>query len=302
MNGYETLDRADFGRDADLDRLFWRDDGNPFQWGTGGLLFICGGNIPFLPGRRFGGGAVGGGTGGGQVLESYEKQKRFITDAGHEIKTPVTIIDADAEVLAMDLGENEWLRDIQVQTKRLAALTKDLVFLSRMEEDRPQLEKIAFPFSDLVSETAQSFQGLAKAQNKTVQLSIQPMITLVGEEKSLRQLVSILLDNALKYSKEGGWIRLSLERQRKTVFLTVENSTDAPLPQRLEDLFERFYRGDSSRNSQTGGYGLGLSIAKAIVETHGGRIGASRDGADHLRIQVQLPAGPSEREERQQEE
>ena len=236
------------------------------------------------------------------VLESYEKQKRFITDAGHEIKTPVTIIDADAEVLAMDLGENEWLRDIQVQTKRLAALTRDLVFLSRMEEDRPQLEKIAFPFSDLVSETAQSFQGLAKAQDKTVQLSIQPMITLVGEEKSLRQLVSILMDNALKYSKEEGWIRLSLERQRKTVFLTVENSTDAPLPQRLEDLFERFYRGDSSRNSQTGGYGLGLSIAKAIVETHGGRIGASRDGADHLRIQVQLPAGPSEREERQQEE
>ena len=96
-----------------------------------------------------------------------------------------------------------------------------------MEEDRPQLEKIAFPFSDLVSETAQSFQGLAKAQNKTVQLSIQPMITLVGEEKSLRQLVSILLDNALKYSKEGGWIRLSLPSGWR---ISSSGSTGATVP------------------------------------------------------------------------
>ena len=289
MNGYETLDRAAFGRDADLDRLFWRDDGNRFQWGTGGSPFVCGGSRPFLPGRRFGGGAAGGGTGGGQVLESYEKQKRFITDAGHEIKTPVTIIDADAEVLAMDLGENEWLRDIQLQTKRLAALTKDLVFLSRMEEDRAPVAIIEFPISDLAEEMVRSFQALARTQEKTFTSRIKPMLSYKGDEKSLRQLLSILLDNALKYSEPGGTISLELGRQGKNLHLSVYNTCPVMEREHLAHLFDRFYRTDSSRNSQTGGYGLGLSIAAAITAAHRGRISASTEDGHSLRITVTLP-------------
>ncbi len=225
------------------------------------------------------------------VSESYEKQKRFITDAGHEMKTPVTIIDADVEVLEMELGENEWLRDIQAQTRRLADLTNDLVLLSRMEEDRPLPARIALPFSDLVYETAQSFQGPATAQGKTLTLRIQPMLSVCGDEKTLRQLVSILLDNALKYSSEKGFITVELAPQRpaKSLCLTVENTVDAMAPEDLQRLFDRFYRADKSRNSQVGGYGLGLSIAKAIVEAHQGKIQATLPAPNLLRMKVSFP-------------
>ena len=146
------------------------------------------------------------------VYESYEKQKRFITDAGHEIKTPLAIIHADIDVLKMDIGENEWLVDVQKQTKRLSELTKDLIYLAKMEEKNNHLQMIDLPFSDIVEETSQSFQALAVSQNKTITLNIQPMIKLFGDEKALRQLVSILLDNAIKYSEKeadvlGEWVK-----------------------------------------------------------------------------------------------
>lgn len=120
------------------------------------------------------------------VAESYEKQKRFITDAGHELKTPLTVIDADAEILSMDLGENEWLTDIQTQTRRLAELTNDLILLSRMEEDRTPVAMIEFPISDLAEEMVRSFQALARTQEKTFTSRIEPMLSYKGDEKSLR--------------------------------------------------------------------------------------------------------------------
>lgn len=223
------------------------------------------------------------------VLESYEKQKQFITDAGHELKTPITIIDADMEVLEMEVGENEWLRDIRAQTRRLASLTGDLIFLSRMEEDQVPLQRLPLPFTDLVAETAQSFRALAITQNKTFQEALQPMVSLEGDDKTLRQLTSILLDNALKYSPEQGAITIRLERQKRTVLLTVENTTCQSLPAQLGFFFDRFYRADSSRNSQAGGYGLGLSIAKAIVEAHGGRISAKATSDTTLQLQAVFP-------------
>lgn len=171
------------------------------------------------------------------MTESYEKQKQFITDAGHEIKTPITIIDADTEVLEMELGENEWLKDIQTQTKRLTSLTKDLILLSRMEEDKPQMTMIEFPFSDLVEETAQSFQALAKAQNKIFTITVQPMLALKGDEKTLRQLISILLDNALKYSPHSGVISLSLQKQMRNICLTVENTVESLPAGNMDYLF-----------------------------------------------------------------
>jgi len=120
------------------------------------------------------------------VAESYEKQKRFITDAGHEIKTPLTIIDADTSILEMEYGENEWLDDIQVQTKRLAGLTNDLIYLSRMEEKQTKTTMIEFPFSEVISEEAQSFQGLAKVKGKNFMVDIEPMLSLKGDEKTIR--------------------------------------------------------------------------------------------------------------------
>ena len=224
------------------------------------------------------------------MAESYEKQKRFITDAGHELKTPLTIISADVDVLAMDLGENEWLEDIQKQTRRLTALTEDLVYLSRMEEAEVFLTMIDFPFSEAVSEAASSFQALAQTQNKVFLCDIQPMLSLKGDERAIQQLVSILLDNALKYSPQGGSVRLTAEKQNRTLLLSVGNTTENQVSkEQLNLLFERFYRTDLSRSARTGGYGIGLSVAKAIAEAHNGKIQARTEDGHSLLVTVSFP-------------
>lgn len=228
----------------------------------------------------------------GQIVkpfsENYEKQKRFITDAGHELKTPLTIIDADAEVLEMDIGENEWLADIQMQTKRLAQLTNSLIQLSRMEE-QPQAEKIEFPISDVVEETVETFQALARTHNKNLSSKIQPMLSMSGDEKAIRQLVTILMDNAIKYSDDGGRIELALEKHKNSIQLSVFNTAKYVSRENLPNFFDRFYREDQSRNSKTGGYGLGLSIASAIVAAHRGKIVATTQDEESLLIVITFP-------------
>lgn len=221
--------------------------------------------------------------------ENYEKQRRFITDAGHELKTPLTIIDADAEVLEMDLGENEWLGDIRTQTKRLAELTNSLILLSRMEE-QPRMEKIEFPLSDVMEETVETFQALARTRGKTLSSRVQPMLSMNGDEKAIRQLLTILLDNAVKYADEGGRIEAVLEKQKNTLRLSVFNTAESVSRESLAHLFDRFYRADASRNSGTGGYGLGLSIASAVVAAHRGKISASSPDGKSLRITAVFPA------------
>lgn len=220
--------------------------------------------------------------------ENYEKQKRFITDAGHELKTPLAVIDADADVLSMDIGENEWLTDIKTQTKRLSQLTNNLIQLSRMEE-QPQAEKIEFPLSDVVEETVETFRTLAKTQNKLLSSSIQPMLSMSGDEKAIRQLVVILMDNAIKYSDCGGRIETTLKKGKKSIQLTVFNTAKHISKENLPYFFDRFYRADQSRNSKTGGYGLGLSIASAIVAGHKGKIGATTRDEKSLLITVTFP-------------
>lgn len=209
------------------------------------------------------------------LVEAEQKQCRFITDAGHEIKTPLTIIGADADLLELEWGENEWLADIRRQTQRLTDLTKDLIYLSRMDEARPGVQFVEFPLSDVVEETAQSFLSVAAQQGKTLTLTIRPMVSLVGSEKELRQLTSILLDNALKYSPPGAQVVLTLEQEGKSIRLSVANPLEQPMTREtLSRLFDRFYRVDASRNSATGGYGLGLAIASGIVAAHRGKIRA----------------------------
>lgn len=224
------------------------------------------------------------------VAESYEKQKRFITDAGHELKTPMTIISADADLAEMECGENQWLTDIRRQAQRLTDLTHDLIYLSRMEEEQPKLQRIEFPLSDVAEEMAQSFAAPARSQDKELTVTVQPMLSCTGDEKAIRQLISILLDNALKYSPAGGQLALRLEKQGRTLLLTVSNTTQQPIArEQLAHLFDRFYRTDQSRNSQTGGYGLGLSIAKSIVLSHKGKIRAESPDGTCLSIVVNLP-------------
>ncbi len=224
------------------------------------------------------------------IAESYEKQKRFITDAGHELKTPITIIQADADVLQSEMEEeNEWISDILRQTRRLSELTADLIYLSKLEEENAPLMMQDLSLTELVEETAQSFQSLALTKGKTFRSSIVPALTVTGDEKSLAKLVSILLDNAMKYSPENGTVELILGRLGKNAQLIIKNDADNIKKGNADWLFDRFTRGDSSRNSDSGGFGLGLAIAKAVAEAHKGRIHAESEDGLSLTVTVDLP-------------
>lgn len=224
------------------------------------------------------------------IAESHEKQKRFIADAGHEIKTPLTVINANTDLLELDVGENESIEDIRQQTKRLRRLTDDLVYLARMEESGATLTVTEFPISDIVSEALDEFDARIRSEKKILRTEITPLIAIRGNVKGIEQLVSILADNALKYSPEGSEIEVSLSRSGRSVTLTMINTTEyLPTKDEFSKLFDRFYRTDPSRNSQTGGHGIGLSIAKAIVTAHNGKISASADPEGRFKITVTLP-------------
>lgn len=210
------------------------------------------------------------------IAESYAKQKRFITDAGHEIKTPLTIINANADLLELETGENECIDDIKQQAQRLTKLTNDLITLARMEEDERPMQMTEFPVSEVVADAAAPFKKLAQAQKKELLLDVSPMLAMRGNVQAIEQLVAILLDNALKYSPPESAVKLKLEKQNKNICLSVFNESAIEIKkEKLDLLFERFYRTDTSRNSATGGHGIGLSLARAAVNAHGGKIFAS---------------------------
>lgn len=223
------------------------------------------------------------------IAESYEKQKRFITDAGHEIKTPLTVIGANLDLLEADFGENESIADIRTQTKRLNALTGDLVYLSKMEEADGSLKKTEFSLSELAEETARQFSALAKAQGKQYTVGVEPNLTMCGAPDEIRRLISILLDNAMKYSQDGGSVELNITSHKRFLQISVRNTLSEPVAaESVSHLFERFYRADASRNSETGGHGIGLSIAQAITAAHNGKISAESRNCE-FSVNVTLP-------------
>ena len=222
------------------------------------------------------------------VSKSYEKQKRFISDAGHEIKTPLAIIEADIGVMEINEGENEWLDDIKTQVRRLARLTNDLIHLSKLDEGKDSLKFIDFSVSDLAKETVTSFTGLATVNNKKLEANIQPNLTLNGDTESIRELLTILLDNAIKYSTGDGNISIEVKKKNGHIVIEASNSAKNLTKENAEHLFDRFYRADESRNSETGGHGIGLSMAKAIVEAHKGKISAEVTDDGELKIKAVL--------------
>lgn len=224
------------------------------------------------------------------IAESYEKQKRFITDAGHEMKTPLTVIGANADLLEMEIGRNEAVDDIRKETERLTNLTNDLVYLARMEEAERTLQKIDFPISEIVRESLESFSAPARLKGISVKTEIPDELSFRGNPAAILRLVSLLMDNAVKYSPENGQIRVSLSLQARAVVLSMENDTkEAVRRSELSRLFDRFYRADPSRSSAVKGHGIGLSTAKAIVVAHGGRIRAWSNHEKHFGITVNLP-------------
>lgn len=225
------------------------------------------------------------------VAESYKKQKQFITDAGHEIKTPLAIINANVDLLEMESDEeNESLVDIRNQVERLRILTDDLIMLSKIEEGGQIMNMANFSLSDTVNESADSFYALAESQNKNIVCNIAPDICICGDKKYILQLNNILIENAIKYSSPSTDITVSLTKNGKYAELSIHNSTETEVDgSKLNSIFDRFYRTDSSRNSETGGYGIGLSVAKGIVSSHGGKISAATNDGHDFKITAVFP-------------
>lgn len=209
-------------------------------------------------------------------IVAVEKQKQFITDAGHEIKTPLAIISANNEVIEMINGESEWTQSTNNQVKRLNELVAQLILLSKMDENFKS-DFREFNLSKVINETILPFVSLAKSSNKQLGFSIDDDIMFVGDEDMIKRLVCLLLDNGLKYSNEFGQIKVGLASNGRNIKFYVFNTCDGPLDDDLDKLFDRFYRPDNSRSRETGGYGIGLSTAKSIVQLHKGRISAKAE-------------------------
>lgn len=208
------------------------------------------------------------------VQESVEKQKAFITNAGHEIKTPLTIIDANTDVIELTSGETEWTKSIRNQIRRLTKLTEELVGLAKLQEIEQLTGPQKIQLSDLLQDACEQFETVAKTHGKELGWDLQQNLWVYGDEAMLERLFSILLDNAIKYADEKAGISVSAKRNGKYILVEVRNPAENMKKGKHMDLFERFYRADTSHNSATGGQGIGLSSAQTIVELHKGKITA----------------------------
>ncbi|MCI9634280.1 MAG: HAMP domain-containing histidine kinase [Ruminococcus sp.] len=208
------------------------------------------------------------------IARNLERQKQFVTDAGHEIKTPLAIILANTEAMELHGGETKWSRSIKAQTVRLNGLMQNLLVLARLDEDAAELPVSDFSMSRLLEEALPPFCESAALKGVMIETQIGRDIEVCKNRENMLRLVSILLDNAVKYVPAGGEIAVTLKRQGREMLLQVENDC-AELPEaEPEKLFDRFYRGDGARTQKSGGYGIGLSAARAIAEHGRGEIRA----------------------------
>lgn len=206
------------------------------------------------------------------MQETFERQRQFISDAGHELKTPLTIISANVDILHDEIGENKWLSYIQSQAERMRVLVGEMMNLTKLEMGDKEKDFVDFSLSEAVSGAALPFEGQAFEQEKQLELEIQEDISYHGNPDQIKQLVGIFMDNALKYSKEHGEIRVTLQQVQNKKTLKVYNTGKGIPESEKEKIFQRFYRSDASRARATGGYGLGLSIAQSIADAHKIRI------------------------------
>ena len=202
--------------------------------------------------------------------ESYQKQRQFISDAGHELKTPVSVVSANAELLSRQIGDNQWLQNIQYENERMGMLVGQLLDLARTENVTPQMERI--DFSRLVAGETLPFESVAFEKELALSTAITSGIAVAGNGAQLKQLTSILLDNAIRHSKPAGEVRLTLTGDHGIAELSVINTGDEIPTEHRDKIFERFYRMDPARSGEDKYYGLGLAIAKAIVAAHHGHI------------------------------
>lgn len=220
------------------------------------------------------------------IAESYEKQKQFITDANHELKTPLTLILANLDIIESEIGENEWLTDIRSEGERMSELVNQLVLLTRMDEGQKNMQPEQLDLSALLMSACDDFRILAQQSCKSLTAEVDGSVLYYGDKNALQRLFSILLDNAVKYCDKNGDIFVSLTAGSHPV-ICVENSYKDVNSVELNKLFDRFYRSDKSR-TYNGSFGIGLSVAKAIVQNHNGKITAYKKDSSHIGFKVIL--------------
>ena len=204
--------------------------------------------------------------------ENDERQRQFVSDAGHELKTPVAVISANTELLSRQIGDNEWLSNVKYETERMGTLITQLLDLSHAENATPVKERV--DLTTLITGEVLPFESIAFERGLSLNVDAQDGVYVEGDRGKLSQLIAILTDNAIRHST-GGTVDIRLSQQHKNAVLAVENDGEEIPPEKARRLFERFYRVDEARSGEDRHYGLGLAIAKAIVEAHGGSIGVS---------------------------
>lgn len=222
------------------------------------------------------------------VVTAFEKQKQFVSDAGHELKTPIAVVAANANVLENEIGENKWLSYIKTETNRMDSLVKNLMELAKIDDASKVSRHCEFNVSNAVLSAGLPFESLAFEKGTVINFEVQSNIVYKGDEEQIKQLVTILLSNAVKYGNERGVIRVTLSKERKKISLSVFNTGQGISTEEKNKIFDRFYRVDKARSRESGSYGLGLAIAKAIVDEHGGKIGVESKQGEWIRFDILL--------------
>lgn len=222
------------------------------------------------------------------VASAFEKQKRFVSDAGHELKTPISVISANANVLENEIGENKWLSYIKTESVRMDSLVKNLMELAEIDDTTKVSAHREFNISNAVLSAGLPFESLAFEKGTVINFDVQPDIFYKGNEEQLQQLVSILMSNAVKYGNERGIINVSLAKERKKISLSVYNTGQGISAEEKDKIFDRFYRADKARSRESGSYGLGLAIARAIVDEHGGKISVESVQGEWIKFSILL--------------
>lgn len=224
-----------------------------------------------------------------KIKEAFDKQNEFIANASHELKTPLAIISTNADILIQEGRKNQWLNNIKYESDRMSQLTKNLLYLAKMSDQKHR--DIVFSnvnISELVESSILGFEALVYDKNIEMTYQIQPNVITKIDDSHISQVVHILLDNAVKYTNSNGKIKIDLEKNHNQIILSVFNTGEGIAEKDIEKVFDRFYMGDESRSKNEKSYGLGLSIAKSIIESVQGKIVCSSIAGEYTKFTVKL--------------
>jgi signal transduction histidine kinase len=232
------------------------------------------------------------------IKETFEKQKQFIADASHELKTPLTIIKTNASLILSHpddsiRNQQKWINYINAQTDRMSILINEMLSLTKLDTDENRLTLFSINISKIIESMILMFDAVMYENNIELETKISKDLFIYGDKESIKKLFSILMDNAIKHTNENGKITVSLFTDKNKIKIIIKNTGEGIPPEHLEKIFERFYRVDSSRDRETGGYGLGLSIANSIVNQHKGKIYAQSKINEYASFIVEFPQQPS---------